>query len=296
MSIGWSDPVLEFVELVEAIARQIPAIRRTERVPGELALRVFVGPGDPATFFLHNLFHETRLMPPDAQAHRIHHYLASFAQALAVEGAASWATARPRLLPAVRHVELVANAAAGVGGPKGLVHRPFVDGVAECVVIDDEASMAYATTTDLSRWGVDDRTAIEQARHNLAARAYHGIEPVTRSPYLLLQVASRDDYESSRAVLPGWLASFAAHVGGTPVCAFPERSTLFVTVAENPAALAHLLALAHHHFTSSTRSISPLPYVALPDGRLTPLVLPHGHPSAASVAHAARAFASRLPT
>lgn len=296
MSPGWNDPVLEFVELVEAIARSVPTIRRTERVPGELALRVFVGPGDPATFFLHNLFHETRPMPPDARAHRVHHYLAAFAQALAVDGAASWATARARLLPVVRHVELVANAAAGVGGPAGLVHRPFVDGVAECVVIDDEASMAYATTTDLSRWGVDARTAIDQARHNLAGRAYQGIEPVTRAPYLLLQVASRDDYESSRAVLPGWLASFAVHVGGTPVCAFPDRSTLFVTLAEDPAAVAHLLALAHHHFTGSTRSISPLPYVALADGRLTPLVLPHGHPSAPSLAHATRAFASRLPT
>lgn len=299
MSQGFRDPVEEFFALVEGLARSIPAITRTARAPGDFALLVWTpASGDPATFFLHNLFRETSAQPPDARAHRVRHYLASFVQAMQGGGAGEWPAARPRLLPAIRHVELVANAhaAATPGAPRPRVlHRPFVPGVMECAVLDDPTSMAYATEADLGRWGVPEAVVFAEARENLRPRAWEGIEPLARGPYTLLQISSRDDYESSRAALPGWLASFAPHVRGVPICAFPERSALFVTGDGDPAAIAHLLALASHGFTTSSRGISPLPYHAIADGRLVPLQLPPGHPVAGALAQAERLFAARLP-
>ena len=176
-----------------------------------------------------------------------------------------------------------------------VLHRPFVPGVMECAVLDDPSSMSYATDADLGRWAVPEAAVFAEARQNLQARAWQGIEPLARGAYTLLQIASKDDYESSRAALPGWLASFAPHVQGVPICAFPERSALFVTGDGNPAAIAHLLALAHHGFTTSSRAISPLAYYAIADGRLVPLQLPPGHPVAGALAQAQRLFAERLP-
>lgn len=299
MNGGWRDPVDDFFALVEGIARTIPTITRTERVPGDLALRIWTDRGgDPATFFLHNLFRESAGQPPAARDHRVRHYLASFAQAMQGDGAAEWPAARPRLLPAIRHVEFVLHARApaepGRTTPR-VLHRPFVPGVMECAVLDDPSSMSYATDADLGRWAVPEAAVFAEARQNLQARAWQGIEPLARGAYTLLQIASKDDYESSRAALPGWLASFAPHVQGIPICAFPERSALFVTGDGNPAAIAHLLALAHHGFTTSSRAISPLAYYAIADGRLVPLQLPPGHPVAGALAQAQRLFAERLP-
>jgi hypothetical protein len=297
MAAGWQDPVEAFFQLVEGIARTIPGIGRTERVPGDFALRIWpAAGGEPGTLFLHNLYRETAQQSPEARAHRAHHYLASFAQAVG-GGETAWQPARARLLPAIRHVDFVQSTrvAAPSGDAPRILNRPFVAGVAECAVIDDEATMSYATEADAARWQVPFDAVFAEARQNLWHRAYAGIEPVARGPYTLLHVAAKDDYESSRAVLPGWLASFAPHVQGTPICAFPERSVLFVTGDGNPMAVAHLLALAQHHFTTSPRSISPLPYVALPDGRLVPLQLHPSHPSAPTLMQATQQFAARLP-
>ena len=215
-----------------------------------------------------------------------------------------------RLIVADEHVEEGATRTRSLDAAGGLVERfndvfwsvdVPPDAVAACVPLIEagEADGIWqpedATDADLGRWAVPEAAVFAEARQNLQARAWQGIEPLARGAYTLLQIASKDDYESSRAALPGWLASFAPHVQGVPICAFPERSALFVTGDGNPAAIAHLLALAHHGFTTSSRAISPLAYYAIADGRLVPLQLPPGHPVAGALAQAQRLFAERLP-
>ncbi|HVJ92831.1 MAG TPA: hypothetical protein VM580_23685 [Labilithrix sp.] len=65
-----------------------------------------------------------------------------------------------------------------------------------------------------------------------------------------------EDYESSRLLVPGWLASFRGKVEGAPIAIVPHRSKLMVGGSARPEMITRLLEIAEREFSASPRSIS----------------------------------------
>ena len=140
---------------------------------------------------------------------------------------------------------------------------PSLDGLVEGVAVSpkepERLSTTYYDTDDLRPYG-------------------------TGRGFALWHVAKDDSYESSRLLVPGWLAGLASRVSGRPVAIVPSRSQLIVGGDGNEACLRALLEAAHREFMASPRSISPALYTVGDGGTVVPLVLPAGHPLAAEVA------------
>src|SRR6185369_15379006 len=101
-----------------------------------------------------------------------------------------------------------------------------------------------------------------------------------RVDYPLWHVARDDSYESSRLLLPAWLASFAGKVKGKPVAVVPHRSCVVVGGDGDHACLRRLIEFARREYEASPRAISPALYTVDAGGALAPLVLPGDHPLA----------------
>src|SRR4029077_19422814 len=114
--------------------------------------------------------------------------------------------------------------------------RPFAPFLVETVVLDGEHSMQYVTPSQMERWGATIDQLFDAARANGAAAADR-VERYDDGPAIVWHVASNDDYESSRLLVPGWLASFAGKVDGTPIATIPHRSMLLVAGAGDPRAI-----------------------------------------------------------
>jgi hypothetical protein len=80
----------------------------------------------------------------------------------------------------------------------------------------------------------------------------------------------------SRLLLPGWLGSVAAHLGGRPVAFAPDHNTLLVC-PDDPEALEVLYPSIAKEYREATRALSPQAYTEGPDGRLVPYQVPPGH-------------------
>ena len=143
--------------------------------------------------------------------------------------------------------------------------------------------MQYVTPSQMEGWGATVDQLFEAARANIAAAADH-VERYDDGPAIVWHVAANDDYESSRLLVPGWLAGFAGKVDGTPIAAIPQRSMLLVAGAGDPRAVERLLASTEAEFKASTRRLSPALYTVGEGDRVVPLVLPREHPLRTRVA------------
>jgi hypothetical protein len=196
----------------------------------------------------------------------------------------TWEDAAEMLLPVLRPATFFQHGVGPDEPGKQPVRRPFLPFLSEAIAIDHESAMAYAIADNLETWGVDAERAHARALENLERVAGEGIslyDPT--APYRIWQVASGDAYESSRLLLPGWLASFRDRVEGRPLAAVPERSTLLVTGDGDPAAIERLVASADREFRAAPRSISPALYTVDDSGRVVPYELPAEHPLHARV-------------
>lgn len=266
---------------VETTLAGDPRVRSVQRRPDQFALNVFIGEGDPAIVHLENMFVETREMSPEQRRERIRVLLSGLHED---EDEPDWEEVTGSLVPLVRPATFF----AGVVTDPALmpVRRPFLPLLIEAVVIDQGQTMKYVTPRHTAAWSVDDDDVFGAARKN-AETCFNDehIAPYDpEAPYPLWHVAYDDSYQSSRLLLPGWLASFDGKVSGRPVAIIPERSTLVVGGDGDERCLERLIDMAGREFSSSRRRISPALYTVDDSGAVVPLVLPPDRSLANAVA------------
>jgi hypothetical protein len=287
-------PQALFSAQVAGAARKVPGVVSVSENATDFSLAVRCrdpnGDGDKDfVMYLGNYFAETRDLDPDRRAARIDFFVTTLTGL--TSDAPGWDEAQERLVPLVRASSLYVGVPTGDGdddddASKNLLRRPFVPFLIECAAIDSETSFRMVGPSEAAAWGVPVDAVFAAAREN-AARCF-GPDDVELydedAPYPLFHVGKNDTYESSRLLLPGWLASFAGRVHGRPVAAVPERSTLLVGGDGDERCLRRLAEAAQAEYGASPRSISPALYTVDGAGRVVPLVLPADHPQAHQVA------------
>ena len=268
-----------FTSEVEAALRENPIVSSVTR-GDDFSLLVGRDQGR-YTLFLRNVFAETRDMAPAERAARIQRFISVVRSP--PEEELSFDAARGRLVPLLRHATMF----HGIDRDKlRAVRRPFAPFLIECVGVDAEDSIGYLTESQIEKWNVSAQAALRAAHETAAASFGPGdIRPYgSERGYALWHVAKDDSYESSRLLVPGWLAGFAARVSGRPVAVVPARSRLIVGGDGNEACLRFLVEAAKREYMASPRSISPALYTVGQGGAVVPLVLPPDHPLAGEVA------------
>jgi hypothetical protein len=182
----------------------------------------------------------------------------------------------PDLLPAVRSrsyfelmtLELKAQAMPSPDLPLQVLGEHF----AVCLVYDLPEAMRQIQHSDLSDWRIGFEEALDVAKANLAEISAEDFEPIAagvwRSPW-------RDNHDASRVLLDDVIGRH--DVTGDPVVMIPNRDTLLLTGAEDPAGLRDMAALAEQ----ALHDPRPMSGVALrfADGTWTPFVPRPGHPA-----------------
>lgn len=266
----------ELAEEALAIVRASPEVTAADRVD---ALTIVYRIGDrTGRLALHNLVHELEELDPGERRARLRVVIGSMMASTEVPR--DWPEVRRMLRPVLRATSFVGSADLSSSRP---VWRTFAPFLAELVVIDAPATMSYVTRADLDRWGISPNQAHAAAIDNLAPECQllcaktpgdGGGEDAT------WMVDSRDSYESSRLLLPGWLARFADRLGAPPVAVVPHRGMLWVTAATSHAHLAILCDAAEKEFDESPRAISPGLYTVDDDGAVVPFEVDRVHPLA----------------
>lgn len=270
-------PEEAFRQEVLRIAEAAPFIASVSAAADAYALDLTYADGEQMKCFLGNLYAETRDVSPEERQLRVLHFLSVMSER--PELPETWEDAAEMLLPVLRPSTFFQHGVGPDEPGKQPVRRPFLPFLSEALAIDHESAMAYAIVDNLEKWGVDPERAHARALENLQKVAAQGIELYDpTAAYRIWHVVSGDAYESSRLLLPGWLASFRDRVSGRPVAAIPERSTLLVTGDEDPTAIERLIASADREFRAAPRSISPALYTVDDGGRVVPYVLPPEHP------------------
>ncbi len=270
-----------FAAEVEAVIRQSPTVTAVRRKPGEYAFVVSRGDQEH-TLFLDNVFAETRDLDPERRRELVARVvrIADAPDATAM----SWDEVRAKLAPLLRTPSLFASVEEPTTD-RLPIRRPFAPFLIECVGIDSDDGIAYATPYAIGKWGVEPSDVFAAATEN--GRAYF-VDDVAlfdpHAPYPIWHVSRDDSYESSRILVPGWLASFADKVSGRPVAIVPHRSMLIVGGDGDERCLRRLMDTAKGEFKASPRRISPALYTVDNDGDVVPLALSAGHPLAADVA------------
>jgi len=229
---------------------------------------------------LDNVFHETRGLDVGAMRRAI----VSMVRTLAIldEPIGNWEQVRPRLMPLLRPSGLD----FGSGKTVGAICRPFAPYLIECVGVDSEGGILYVNPGMLRIWGVTTEDVFAAA-HQTASRLFvdaHVSLFDKEAPFPIWFVRHSDSYESSRLLMPGWLASFEGRVTGRPIAVVPSRELLVVGGDGDERCLRTLIALAQTEYQSSMRSVSTAVYTTTSKGGVVPLVLPETHPFAHAVA------------
>jgi len=173
----------------------------------------------------------------------------------------TWREAQPRLRPVLR--------GATPGTP---LRRPVLPYLFEYVVIDHPEAMTYVADDQPETWGVRPEEVYAAARANLEGATLRG------TPTEVIRfVDNGDAYWTSHLLLEHWLELLAPQVSGSPVAFAPERGTLLVTATSSPH-LGAVFAQAEELYARSARPITPMAYVADPDGRPVPFAVASDDP------------------
>ena len=260
-----ADPKELFAAEVEAFLRTAAGVKKVTRVPGDFAFEVVTSSGSRRAF-LENAFTESREMSPDERRAKIAFF---FSAVGGDEQNETWETARETFVPVLRGatygMELwMAQPTAAV------LRRPFLPHVDILVAMDRTTSMSFVSNGTVERWKVEEREVFEAAAVRVPLLAGAGVELYDETHGPLWIVTSNDTYESSRLLVPGWLASFRGRVEGNPIAIIPERATLMVGGDGRPEMVERLLDKAGREFAASNRRLSPALYTADDSGKVVP--------------------------
>lgn len=216
--------------------------------------------------YLDNLYAHCRQLPPQDRPAEIDRFLALLTEQRVKN--ATWKEARPRLLPVIR-----APMFSGLPDAEAKLEpfcRELVPCLREHLVIDHPESMAYVRAEDVKNWGLTQEELFDTAYENLRPLAGEGVELYEEQPSPIWCVDSGDGYESSRLLLPGFLAAFAGKVEGRPIAVVPDRSMLFIGGDAHPRTVIRLCELAEREYAASTRNVSCGVYAVDGEGKLVP--------------------------
>ncbi len=269
-----------FLAEVEELLHAVPAVASVTRQDGEYGLDVVDTDGRRQSFFLENLFLESREQSPEDRRESIRR-LISFVGRDDVE--LDWDSAKDRLVPLVRTSTLFPTIT--YEPMQRPVRRPFAPFLIEAIALDLDDSFEYVSAQTVASWGVDVDDVFEVARQCAATHFSDGdVERYDSEAEFPLWHVSLDGYETSRLALPGWLAAFHGRVVGRPVAIVPQRSVLIVGGDGDERCLRRLIDIADREYAASPRNLSPALYTVDDDGAVIPLVLPQGHAMAHDVA------------
>lgn len=270
------------------IVRRMPGVRSATFHPDKFAIALQREDGGAAAWlYLANIYQEAVDAPASRRRERLEQLVRIMTAPRAEDG---WDEVRAKLRPVLR------GQTFGQAGPPGMqppLSRPALPFLHELVVVDHKEAMAYVTAARLPEWGVTADEVFAAARENLAGIAERSLdgpwEPDGGST-MITMIDDGDAYFTSLLLAPGWLAGVGERVG-TPVMAFaPDNHTL--VLCSPPDDLGPLFDLVEKHFTEATRSVSPVGYVAGPDGRTVPYSPPPGHPHEIAVRRAEAVLAA----
>jgi uncharacterized protein YtpQ (UPF0354 family) len=179
------------------------------------------------------LYAETGDLEGDERDERLDRFVRGIVSSAAdADGVIEWDEVKDRLVPVLRAVQHYVALPAAQRPP----HHRFDDGVLETVAIDFDDTIRQITAPRLKAWGV---TLDEILR--AAAKSFGAVisaDDVERfdadAPYPTWHVARDDDYQSSRRLLPSWLASFRGKVNGRPIAIVPDRNKCIVAGDATP--------------------------------------------------------------
>jgi hypothetical protein len=204
-----ADPRELFAAEVQAFLRSMPKVTAVKRASDAFAFDLTT-PGGKRRMYLDNLFAESREMSPEQRREKIAFF---FLMLRDDEQNDTWEAARETFVPVLR------GATFGIDGwmrdPRSaIVRRSFLPFIDEIVAMDRPTSMSFVGRGTVDRWEVGDDSVFEAAaaRAPLLANPSLALYDETHGPLWI--VTSNDSYESSRLVVPGWLASFRGRVEG----------------------------------------------------------------------------------
>ncbi|MBK6517447.1 MAG: hypothetical protein IPM79_10505 [Polyangiaceae bacterium] len=197
-----------------------------------------------------------------------------------------WAELGPRLVVVVRPAIYEGAYAAA------LVRAPIAPLLYVYAAVDDGDSLRLLRADEAGSLAASHAEVLAAGIRNLEERGARLLGPEqSNEGREVLLVESGDGLESSRLVVPGWLAALTQ--GKEPaVAAAPTWTTLFVAPRPDEAALADLMDLAEEAWAGSGHPLSPVLYTTSPQGELVPLALPAEHPLSARLASLHARFAA----
>lgn len=260
-----ADPRELFATEVEHVLRGVPNVTDVRRVPGAFAFDVQTSEG-PRRVFLGNAFAESRELSPQARRDRILHFFGTVGDE---EGNEPWESARKTLVPVLRSATFVMGLSLDEHDAAPL-RRPYLPYVDVLVVIDRPTSMSFVTRHAVERWKIEEREVFETAASHWPLLAGAKVELYDDSHGPLWIVTANDDYESSRLLVPGWLASFRGKVEGNPVAIIPQRSNLMIGGDGRPEMISRLCDTAEREFEASTHRLSTAIYTVDETGAVVP--------------------------
>lgn len=272
------DPREAFAAEVAAYLRSLPQVISIMRGPDALALDVVTSTGGSVRANLDNVFADTRDMSPEQRRERI---AAFCAPALSVNEDEPWEVERGTFVPVLRGATYGIEASVELGTV--LVRRPFLPYLDVVVAMDREGSMSFVSRAACERWDVDERDVFEAADARTSVLAEPSVELYDETHGPLWSVTSNDSYESSRLLVPGWLASFRGKVEGNPIAIVPERSTLMIGGDARPEMVERLADKAAREFAASPRRLSPALYTVNDAGEIVPYSLASTAPLSSKV-------------
>jgi hypothetical protein len=264
-------PRRRFAQLALRVARRTPGVERAVYEPDEFAIAIHrTGADGPAHLYLANVFRETA----DATSAERRERLEKLLRLMAPMPEDDWETVRPKLRPVVRPVTF---GAAGPAGMRPPLSRPAMPFLRELVVIDAPDAMAYVLPDRADEWGVEVDEVFAVARENLAAIARASFDREWRDGAAVSMFDDGDGYYTSLLLSPGWLAEVSERMGGPAIAFAPDNNTLLVAPLPE-GGLEQIYAIVEHSFGEAVRYLSPVGYVAGPQGRAVPYTPPSGHP------------------
>ncbi|GIF44035.1 hypothetical protein [Actinoplanes xinjiangensis] len=277
-------PRRRFAQLALRVARRTPGVERAVYQADEFAIAIHrTGADSPAHLYLANVYRETADASPAERRERLERLL----RLMTPMPEDSWETVRPKLRPVLRPVTF------GVAGPPGMrppLSRPAMPFLRELVVIDAPDAMAYILPDRIEEWGVDVDEVFAVARGNLAAIARDSLDRQWRDGSAISMFDDGDGYFTSLLLSPGWLAEAGERMGGPVIAFVPDNNTLLVAPLPEDG-IEHVYAIVEHSFGEAVRYLSPVGYVAGPQGRAVPYAPPPGHPHHAAARRAGAVLA-----
>jgi uncharacterized protein YtpQ (UPF0354 family) len=255
-----------FVRFAAKAAGEVDGVKQVTADIDNFALDIVLDDGETMRLNLTHLHVQTEGEPADARKSEIKNWVQRVVTAAGRE--VTWADARLTLLPVIRPIGF-ARASKDMSGGAALM-RSFAPFLGSFLAVDFPDTMMYVTNRHIDEWSVTEEELFATALGNMGARSGDGIEPLEETDRPVWQINSGDYYESSRLLVPGFLASFSDRVQGRPIAIIPERSTMIIAGDADPDTVEAMAELGRRGYDESSRSISPAIYTIDDHGAVIP--------------------------